>query len=418
MNVGLFHDPVMMAPTWGAILMCLSASLVGVIAFVRQRSLVGEALSHATYPGVILGAMLGSAYSLVGAFVFALLGLMAMHFLQKRLRLSSDAALCAILTAFLGLGVLLASRLQFTRPMLYSQVQVFLYGQSATMVTRDLAVYAGLAAVTLVFVIVLFQHIKVVNFDRDFASCCGISTQLIDVLTLVLLALAVVIGLRSVGVVLMSGMLVAPAVAARRLTHKLSTMLIWAAVIGMASGLFGTLLSVQFSVGLPTGPMIVLLASAFSLLAMLFAPGQGLVVRHYRIMRFKRMCKIENDLKLLWKMGACSLKELQIRSDRSLFALRLSLLRLSYQGFVKRQKNTFSLSLDGVRRASQIIRLHRLWEVYLPSQLGIEADKLHRSAEEMEHILTPELEVRLTKLLRNPKKDPHAQPIPSSEVWQ
>lgn len=341
-----------------------------------------------------------------------------MHALQKRLRLSSDAALCAILTAFLGFGVLLASRLQFTRPKLYAQVQVFLYGQSATMVEKDLIIYGILAALTLLFVIVLFHQIKIVNFDRDFASSCGINAQVIDVLMLTLLCFAVVIGLKSVGVVLMSGMLVAPAIAARRLTHKFSTMLVLAAVIGMSSGLFGTLIAVKTASGLPTGPVIVLLASSICLLAMLFSPQQGLCVRYVRIMRFRRACKMENDLKLLWKMGESSFAELYERSDRRSIALWLSLLRLARQGFAVRYKKSFALSVDGQRKASRIVRLHRLWEVYLTSQLGIGADKVHRSAEEMEHILTPELELCLTKLLRNPKKDPHAQPIPAGEVWQ
>ena len=418
MNTSLLLDPVLMAPTWGAILMCLSASLVGVISFVRKRSLVGEALSHATYPGVILGAMVGSAFSLVGAFVSAMFGLFAMHALQKRLKLSSDAALCAILTAFLGFGVLLASRLQFTRPKLYAQVQVFLYGQSATMVAKDLVIYGILAALTLLFVTLLFHQIKIVNFDQDFASSCGINAQVIDVLMLTLLCFAVVIGLKSVGVVLMSGMLVAPAIAARRLTHKLSTMLVLAAVIGMGCGLGGTLIAVKAKIGLPTGPIIVLLASGVCMLAMLFSPEQGLCVRYMRIMRFRRACKTENDLKLLWKMGECSFSELCQRSDRRPLALWLSLQRLTHQGFATRQNGSFALSSDGQRKASRIVRLHRLWEVYLTSQLGIGADKVHRSAEEMEHILTPELEIRLTKLLRNPKKDPHRQPIPASEVWQ
>ena len=413
-----FRDPVLIGPTWGSILMCLSASLVGVLVYIRRRSLVGEALSHATYPGIILGASLGASFTLIGACITAFLGLYGIHYLQKKQKLSSDAALCAILTSFLGLGVLLASHLQFVNPMLYQRLQVFLYGQSATMVASDLTLYALLAAGVILFVSLLFHHIKAVNFDPQFATSCGIRTQGIDVLTLILLAIAVVIGLRSVGIVLMSGMLIAPAIAARRLTHKLSAMLIWAGLIGMGCGFGGVVLSVSMPLKLPTGPTIVLLASAVSLLALFFAPEQGLIIRFFRILRFRRSCMSENYLKHLWKYPGQSLQEMGKTTSAKNLKLWLALSRLKFQGWCVKKDGAYELTFDGKRRAQRIVRLHRLWEVYLTSQLGIGADKVHRSAEDMEHILTPELEKRLTQLLRNPKKDPHAQPIPTSEGWQ
>jgi manganese/zinc/iron transport system permease protein len=89
------------------------------------------------------------------------------------------------------------------------------------------------------------------------------------------------------------------------------------------------------------------------------------------------------------------------------------LTRLARNGWVEKAKSgCYRLTIDGIHRAAYIIRLHRLWEVYLADYLGIGAERVHRSAEEMEHIITPEIETELTRLLKDPKIDPHHQPIP------
>ena len=400
--------------------MCLSASLIGVIAYIRRRSLVSETLSHATYPGIVLGACIATfdASMLIGAFVSALVALWVVHAMQTRLKLSSDAVLCAVLVTFLGLGVLIASHLQFSDPKLYSKVQVFLFGQAATLLDVHVMMYAGLAVVVSVFLVLLFHSLKAINFDRSFSQSIGLKIQWIDTLTLVLLALAVVIGIRSVGVVLISGMLVAPAIAARKLTHKLSLMLVISGSIGMVSGLLGTWLSIEMrSFHLPTGPLIVTVASFICMLTMLFSKEQGLIARGMRIVGFRRQCKIENVLKSLWKSGQTDLRSLSAYLGLRPLQSRLVLSRLIRQGWCEAHQGKYALTRDGKRRASHIVRLHRLWEVYLTSQLGMTADKVHRSAEEMEHILSPDLELRLIELLKNPKKDPHAQPIPKKEQF-
>jgi len=308
--------------------------------------------------------------------------------------------------------------LQFSDPKLYSKVQVFLFGQAATLLDVHVVMYASLAVIVSVFLVLLFHSLKAINFDRSFAQSIGLKIQWIDTLTLILLALAVVIGIRSVGVVLISGMLVAPAIAARKLTHKLSLMLIISGGIGMFSGLVGTWLSIEMrSFHLPTGPLIVTVASFICMLTMLFSKEQGLIARGMRIVGFRRQCKIENVLKSLWKSGQTDLRSLSAYLGLRPLQSRLVLSRLIRQGWCEVHQGKYALTRDGKRRASHIVRLHRLWEVYLTSQLGMTADKVHRSAEEMEHILSPDLELRLIELLKNPKKDPHAQPIPKKEHY-
>lgn len=435
-----FTDPVLQAPTLGSMLMCLSSALVGVIVFLRKRSLLGEALSHAAYPGVVCSVLFTAAFFplssetvaiaiLIGAFISSLIGLWAIEKMERKFRVKSDAALCFVLAVFFGFGVLVASRVQFTHALWYKTVQVFLYGQVATMTTIHVALYGFLALLLSAVIIVLYRPIQMAIFDRDFSKTVGLPTLVIDTLLFFLLVLAIVIGIRSVGVVLMAGMLIAPAVAARQFSHQLWAVLILAALIGIFSGFMGNYLSVElpqwgmrqgwnWDFSLPTGPMILLSAALICLLSLLFAPRNGLVSRLWRIARFREQCWGENLLKTLWRRGenqSMSLKEIQKWQPLPFWQLHLLLGRLKRQGWVEKTPgHAVRLTKEGHVRATRIVRLHRLWEVYLVS-LGQGVEKVHRSAEEMEHILTPELEKELIELLGNPKRDPHAQPIPAKE---
>lgn len=437
-----FTDPVLRAPTLGCMLMGLSAALMGVITYLRKESLLGEALSHASYPGVILGALLAaslvdsnreplllSILSVGGAFISALFGYYAIHCLETRWKIRSDSALCFVLSLFFGLGILIASHVQFSHSGLYKQSLSYLYGQAATMNDKHIALYGVLSLLVAGMILMFYKELKVLTFDRDYAHAIGLRVRLVDTIVLIFLSLSIVIGIRSVGVVLMSAMLIAPAAAARQYTHRLSYLLLLAGIFGVVSGFLGNVFSVELStylsnrfpserLSIPTGPMIVMVASSICLLSLFFAPERGLCVRLIRIAIFRSRCLRENLLKVMWRHGkerTYSLGEIRCYQTISKVYLFILLLTLEYQGWVQREGWKFRLTTDGIHRGAHIVRLHRLWEVYLCNYLGVGAARVHKSAEEMEHILTPELEQELTLLLNDPKLDPHHQPIPPFE---
>lgn len=437
---GSFIDPVMRGPMLGSIFMCLGAALIGVLVFLKRRSLLGESLSHAAYPGVILGA-LGAAFLgldeqdewevtfflLIGGGLAALAGYCLIEYLEKRWKVRSDSALCFVLSVFFGIGVTLASQMQFTYTSFYKLIQAYLYGQAATMTDVHILIYGILSALIALFIFLFYKELQAVAFDRQYARSIGISINWSEGLLIVLTILAIVVGIRSVGVVLMSAMLIAPAVAARQFTNRLSVMFLLAAFIGVFSAFLGTYLSASTPLGwtqegqwikaaLPTGPMIVLVASAFCLLALFFSPQRGLVPRAIRIGYFRYRCVCENVLKVLWRIepdGEVSFNEIEKYQSTAPLYLQFILFRLSRTGWVRKLANgNYALTKDGRSRARDIVRLHRLWELYLVDYLGVGEERVHRSAEEMEHILTPEIERQLTLLLDNPQYDPHQQPIP------
>lgn len=438
-----FTDAVLRAPTVGSMLMCLAAALIGVIVFLRKQSLLGESLSHAAYPGVVAGVIGAGAlglsenqYSLIsvfimtGAFISALLGLKAIEWLMRSLNVRSDSALCFVLSVFFGAGITLASHVQFAYSAFYRQIQAYLYGQAATMTDVHIVIYGVLSLSIIALTILFYKELQAITFDRNYAESLGIKVDWIDRLVFVLIALAIVIGIRSVGVVLMSAMLVAPAAAARQFTNKLSTMFLLAALFGILSGYFGNYFSVELNQFLaakfpserlivPTGPMIVITASTICLLALMFAPERGWLLRLLRIGRFRYKCMCENLLKAIWRLDPYqSINFYQIEKYQSLspFYLRFLLWRLVRNGWLEKVgADAYQLTKEGGAWAAKIVRLHRLWEVYLANYVGLHAEKVHRNAEEMEHIITPELERELTLLLKDPKQDPHHQPIPRRE---
>ncbi|MDP1835596.1 MAG: iron chelate uptake ABC transporter family permease subunit [Chlamydiales bacterium] len=435
-----FTDAVLRGPTLGCMLMCFAASLVGVVVFLRKESLLGESLSHAAYPGIILGVLVASSLIgdmpseaglatiiLCGAFITSFLGLRTISWLEDRYRLRSDSALTLVLACFMGIGLTIASKIQFTHTALYRQAQNYLFGQAATMTDRHVIMYGILSLATAAVIFIFYKELKTITFDRGFAKAIGLRVTLIDYLVFILTVFVVVLGLRSVGVVLMSAMFIAPPVTARQFTNRFSIMLLFAGFVGLLGGFLGNYLSVEVSewlekeylnqrLALPTGPMIIIVTSSLCLLSLLLAPQRGLLSRIWRRASFRYRCICENVLKSIWRSGprnAMSFEQVAKYQHISSFYLYFVMTRLRLGGWIVKLKNgLYRLTKDGRHRAARIVRLHRLWEVYLADQLGLGIERIHRNAEEMEHILTPEIEEQLILLLQDPKQDPHHQPIP------
>ncbi|MFZ0565377.1 MAG: iron chelate uptake ABC transporter family permease subunit [Chlamydiales bacterium] len=422
-----FIDPILRAPTLGSMFMCMAAAIVGVLVFVRKQSLLGEALSHATYPGVTLAVLIGGIGSFdewigllifTGAFLSSIAGFWLIRCLKCKLRVSEDSALCFVLTLFFGVGVTVASYTQFAYPHLFRQIQAYLYGQTATMIDLHIFIYGGLALLILLVIFLFYKEIFVLSFDAQFAQSIGINGRLIETAIVLLIGLSLVMAIRGIGLILTSAMLIAPAVSARQFTHSFKQLLFLSALLGLISAFCGNYLSLRL--GLPVGPIIVLVAGGFALYALLWAPERGLFVRGIRVASFRMQRIQENLLKSIWRLTEggkylTSFSEIMENQSCSKFYLRLLLFRLKRRGWVKRAWGGFALTVEGTQRGGQIVRLHRLWEVYLVNALGMGAQRVHSSAEEMEHILTPSLEKKLTELLNNPMQDPHHQPIPSQE---
>jgi manganese/zinc/iron transport system permease protein len=259
---------------------------VGTFAVVRRQSLQGDAVSHAALPGVALAYLVGGRSEVVLVLGAAATGWVAMALVAgvvRRSRVPFDAALGAALAVFFGLGLVLLTYLQKNVPGAATvRPQDYLFGQDAALMrVSDLWPVLGLGGGVVLAAVLLWKEFKLLSFDPDFAASLGLPTRRLDLALTALIVLAVVLGLQTVGVVLMSALIVAPAAAARQWSDRLGTVAVLAAGFGASAGFAGTLLSHALSGHrtVPTGPTIVLVATGITLASLLVAPRRGIAWR-------------------------------------------------------------------------------------------------------------------------------------------
>ncbi|PRX45608.1 manganese/zinc/iron transport system permease protein [Prauserella shujinwangii] len=257
------------------------AGALGPLAVLRTRSMFGDAMSHGTLPGVAVAFLLtgtkAPAALLAGAALAAAIAAFAMIGLERAGRLRADAAIGVVLSVTLSLGIVLLTHIAGTGNSQQAGLDEYLLGQAAGMVEQDIVVALALGAVALAVLVVGFRVLRSATFDPGFSAVAGVPTWAVDAAGTGLLALAVVLGVRTVGAILMVALLVAPVVAARQLTKRLSALVPLAGVIGAVCGAVGGVLSGRAE--LPAGPVIVLLATGAALLSVVFAPRRGVLAR-------------------------------------------------------------------------------------------------------------------------------------------
>jgi manganese/zinc/iron transport system permease protein len=411
----------------GSTLLGALGGVLGCFALLRRQSLLGDALAHAALPGVCLAFLwTGSKDPLplaLGALIAGLVGAMVILGVVRWSRIKEDSSIGIVLSVFFGLGIVLLTYIQRLPSGNQSGLDKYLFGQAATLMERDLAVMAILATIVAVTLALFYKELGLVTFDRDFAASTGMPVRGLEVLLTVLLVLVVVVGLQTVGVVLIVATLITPAAAARQWTDSLSVMLLLAGVIGGTSGAAGALGSASAS-NLPTGPLIVLVASLVLLVSILFAPRRGLIQAHLREHRVRRRIRRENLLKDLYRAGEgapgaepewhrpVTLPHLMGLRGQAPGRVERTARRLLSEGLLERHGDALALTSEGRSEAASVVRKHRLWELYLTRRLELAHDHVHRDAEAMEHALTDDDADRLDELLGRPATDPHGRPIP------
>jgi manganese/zinc/iron transport system permease protein len=283
------------------------AGALGVFAVLRRQSLLGDAIAHSALPGIGLAFLLTGSRAtpilLLGAAVAGWLGTLAILTIMRTARLPADTALGVVLSVFFGAGLVLLTLIQRQPNAAQAGLETFLFGQAATLLARDVQWIAGVGAVVLGLLWVFWKEFSVLAFDAEFAATMGLPVRALDLFLTSLLVAAIVLGLQAVGVVLMSALVVAPAAAARQWTDSLARMVRMAAAFGALSGLLGTLGSAAAR-GLPTGPMIVLVATGIVGFSLLFAPNRGMIAGWVRHRRIRAQVQADSVLADLYALAA------------------------------------------------------------------------------------------------------------------
>lgn len=276
----LFTDYTLRTVALGAAVLGIVSGVLGCFAVLRRQALLGDAMSHAALPGIALAFMLTGRreplFLLIGAALAAWLAALFILAVTRTTRVKEDSGLALSLAVFFGFGLVLLSWVQQRPDAAQAGLKSFLFGQAAALVERDVWTMVALGAPALLCVALCWKQFKLISFDPEYAASLGMPVRGMSILLTTLIVVAIVIGLQTVGVVLMSAMLVAPAAAARQWTDRLSLMVLLAALFGALAGVLGAVISATAR-GMATGPTIVLCMGAITVVSLLLAPNRGLV---------------------------------------------------------------------------------------------------------------------------------------------
>jgi ABC-type Mn2+/Zn2+ transport system permease subunit/Mn-dependent DtxR family transcriptional regulator len=418
-----FADPSVRYALAGSLLLGVCCGVLGGFIVVRRMALVGDALSHAVLPGVALGFLWNMSKDpvaiFIGATIAGLLGTAGVAAIRRTTRLKEDTALGLVLASFFAVGICLLTIIQQLPTGRKSGIDKFLFGQAAAMGAQDVLLMGIVTAVVLSLVTFFYKEFLLASFDEGFARVSGLPVRWLNHLLMLLLAFAVVVALQAVGVVLVSAMLITPAAAAYLLTDRMHRLLFLAAAFGLAAGGIGAFLSFLRS-SLPTGPLMVLAASSVFAVAYFFGPKHGLVPRWWRHRSRSARIERENTLKAIYRVledggftgESVSFADLGILRHESLTEIGARVRELERTGLATIASGAVHFTPAGRQRAREIVRNHRLWELYLTNSASIATDHVHDDAEKIEHVLGEKVVLELAKRLNYADRDPHGREIP------
>lgn len=442
-------------PLTASALAAVACALIGNFLVLRREAMLGDAISHAVLPGLVIAFVFvgaaGPLPMLIGAAACGLLCAVLIDLLQKSTRLEPGASIGVVFTVMFALGVLLIELLARnshidTDCLLFGNVEYLSPWTPTDPLPRQLHLLSAALVLNIVGITVLFKELRLVSFDPQFASAIGIRSGALHLLIMAMVAFTVVASFEAVGSILVVAMLICPAACARLLTDRLRTQLLISCTVGLVVAIAGYAAATR---GLPlllgdergtvqVAGMMATLAGAAVALTVCLAPRRGLLAKLIHTTALRRRIMAEDVLGMLYRLeeaggipgGEQTLRAAQItqalctqpgdrrRLRRALQTLnRADELRLVPDRILP--ETQCSLTDRGRIRAKSLIRSHRLWESYLVHVLGLRPDHVHQSAERLEHLTTKQLADALSRKVEQTTGsidvDPHKRPIPGPE---
>ncbi len=365
------YDYTLRTVAVGGSLLGVVSGVLGCFAVLRQQSLMGDALSHAALPGVAIAFLLFGrelGFLLIGAFIASWLGVQFINMVTGTTRIKQDTAMGIVLAAWFAAGIALLAYIQARPDASQAGLDTFIFGQAAAIVENDVRLIAGVGAVAFVLLALFWKEFKLITFDAEFAGANGFRVNLFSMLLSTLIVVAIVLGLQLAGVILMVGMLIAPGIAARQWTNKLTQMVILAAVFGAFAGGTGAIIS-AVDTDVPTGPMIIVVAFLLVVISIGFAPGRGLVWSLLRQRgdrrRFAAQTVLNDMFHYAYDHGSLETAVPQkFLLGVSGNIANLGLKRLLRQGYVQQDGESWRLTDAGAEVAAHQAQNALLWDVY------------------------------------------------------
>lgn len=393
----------------------IMCGILGCFIFLRNMALVGDALSHAILPGVVVGFLVAGQSVLAfftGSVVAGLVAAFLITYIQTRVKSKEDAAIGVVFTTLFSIGVIGISILT-RKEGVHLDLKDFLFGNVLAITPQDLWL-TSLVAIFVVFSsITLYRYLFISTFDPTLAQAMGVSTTVIHYFLMLLLSFTVVACLQSVGVILVVGMLILPASVAYTVTKRLPVMILVSAGIGVVCTVSGFLLA--FALDITPGPAMNIVGAFIYIFAIAFAPGSGKVSLWISRRKAGRLMQVDDLLKAMvnqTNQNEPDLLNIQKKLGWSNSTWKTTWSIALENGWIQEKSGAWALTESGLRRGFDLVGAHRTWEQYLVKNLGYDKSQVHPQAEHLEHFLTQQLVDEIKEELGNPLKDPHGAYIP------
>ena len=409
----------------GTAVLGAAAGLVGVFTLLRRRALMGDAIAHATLPGIATAYLLWRQFApdgiakphgwlLAGATVSGIGGVAAIVLIRRHTRLKQDTALGVVLSVFFGGGVVLLGVIQQLRGGSAAGLESYIYGKTASMTSTDVWWIAVAALIVGGTAVALRKEWTLLCFDEGFAGSRGYQTTWLDFSLMGAVIAVAIVGLQAVGLILIIAMLVIPPAAARFWTDHLGRILVGSTAIGAVSGFVGAMVSALVP-DLPSGAMIVLTAATMFAISLCFGPVRGVLPRIARRHRLNRSLDRQHLLRAMYEAqeertdDVVSFPELLSMRSWSPRRLGTAISRAVGQEWLIRQGSMWQLTRRGFAEARRLTRQHRLWELYLITHADVAPARVDRQADRIEHVVEPEILDQLRRMLGE-----QSRPMPPS----
>ena len=390
-------------------------AVVGTFSLLQKQGLAGDAVAHALLPGICLAFLWSGRKAplplLVGGTVSSGLALALIHHLSKQTKLNKEGTVALVMATFLGIGMLLLTQIQQSGQAAQAGLQQVLIGNAASLLVQEAYLLIGFALLLLWLLLLFFRPWRLLSFDPAFAHSLGWPVVALHRLFSLITLWSILLGSQSMGIILMSAMLILPPAAAAFWSDCLK----WRLLIAGLLASLGSLTAVWFSYTmshLPIGPITALVFALLLFFSFLFAPKKGWLANQRNAHAYNQQVIQENLLKKAFNLDQQKATSLGFHSASELMegfwsqaTLMVQLERLCAQGLmIKNALNQWSLTPRGNAIGASLLKRHLLWERYLALQLNTKADHLQQDAEGVEHLITAELEDGLPKALEKEGK--------------
>lgn len=410
----------------------VACALVGTFLVLRRMSLMGDALSHAVLPGLVIALLVsgstGPLPMLLGALAAGLATTFLTRLTQRHGRVATDASLGVVYTSLFALGVVLVKRytsdIHFDIACVYEgsllQVALDTILVGRVEVPRALIVAVPVLVGISAIIVLLWKEWKVATFDPALADTMGFEPSRLHYLLMIMVSVTVMTSFESIGSILVIAMLIAPAAAAQILTDRLVSMLLIAAILAAVATFLGYWIADAMDVS-PAGSIAVAAGGLYVAAAML-GPQHGIISRLVQNAGLALRVRREDLLARLYRKNEASppkpitnIAAVEIAGGGWLG--RRALKQLIERGQVTTDAGHLQLTERGEAEGRRLVRSHRLWEAYLVNELGMPSDHVHDPAHRIEHFLNSAIGDEIERTLEG-AEDPHGQKIPEKDASQ